>query len=120
MTDPTGKNPLIDYEQLEPFIDIGLDEFRGIFHDVIEETPARLQEIAKSLAADDFPAAKRTSHTLRGMLSNFGCKQLCAKLFALEHGEPTTPAQAPAKMQELHTLWTLSLGAILEWEKSVS
>ncbi|MFT4176122.1 MAG: Hpt domain-containing protein [Luteolibacter sp.] len=120
MQTPAGDTPLIDYEQLEPFIEIGLEEFAQIFHDVIEETPLRLQEISNSLVAGDFPSAKRTSHTLRGMLSNFGCKLLCEKLFALEHGEPTGPAEAPARMRELQTLWTLSLGAILEWEKSVS
>ena len=112
--------PLIDHEQLEPFIDIGLDEFRGILHDVIEETPRRLAEIATALNIGNFDQAKRISHSLRGMLSNFGCKQLCAKLFTLEHGQPTPPELAPARMQELQNLWTLSLGAILEWERSVS
>jgi len=120
MTHSPSDTPLIDHEQLEPFIDIGLDEFRNILHDVIDETPKRLTEISAALEAGDFPQAKRISHSLRGMLSNFGCKQLCEKLFTLEHGDPLPPAQAPARIQELQHLWTLSLGAILEWERSVS
>ncbi len=118
--DPNPLDPenLLDLEQLEPFIDIGLEDFLEIYNDVITEVPQALEVIRDAIHSADNAAFKARCHSLRGMVANFGLKAL-ANGIALHEKQPVMPAacQATEIHASLLALWQRSHAAITAWQK---
>ncbi len=110
---------LIDLLQLEPLAFIGLEDFLDILGDVVRDVPGCLENIRSAIHASDTAALKARAHSLRGMLANFGCIAMTARLARIEHLDSIDPAEAGAVHEELQQLWEKSHAAIKEWEKSV-
>jgi HPt (histidine-containing phosphotransfer) domain-containing protein len=81
--------PIIDPEaiaslrQLNP--DDGGEFLREILGIYIEDTPKRLEELRKTLAAGDAAGLARAAHTIKGSSSNVGAAALRAAAERLEH-----------------------------------
>jgi HPt (histidine-containing phosphotransfer) domain-containing protein len=106
---------LLDAGQLAVFADFGLEDFKDILNDMVADVPAMLDQLEAALAADDENGGKRTSHTLRGMLLNFGCSGLAAKLFEIEHHWPPAGTASAAIMSDLRDCWKETLVALDKW-----
>lgn len=116
MNDPHSPAPaLLDADQLAVFADFGLEDFKDILNDMVADVPGMLDQVEAALAADDETGGKRTSHTLRGMLLNFGCSGLAAKLFELEHHWPPAGTGSAAIIPDLHDCWKETLAALDKW-----
>ncbi|MEO8615591.1 MAG: Hpt domain-containing protein [Luteolibacter sp.] len=111
--------PLLDFEQLEPFIEIGLTDFLDILGDVIHDVPEHLEKIHTAIRRGNSTELKSTTHSMRGMIANFGCIGMTSILRDLEYGAPLEPGQADAICSTLATLWQQSLSAIVDWQKSI-
>ncbi|MBK1880893.1 Hpt domain-containing protein [Luteolibacter pohnpeiensis] len=111
-----NSNPnLLDYDQLSIFIDVGLDEFRTIFQDVVKDVPNTLATISNALAGGDEKTFRAQLHSLRGMLLNFGCIAIAVVLMGLEKA-PELPQIAPeALLQKLTQLWESTRAALEAW-----
>jgi HPt (histidine-containing phosphotransfer) domain-containing protein len=82
-------SPILDQEAIDNLRmldpdggDTFLREIIGIF---LEDTPLRIAEIDKSLAAGDAPTFVRAAHTIKGASSNVGAAALRAVAEQLEH-----------------------------------
>lgn len=59
-------------------------DIRELVHAMIADVPGLLGGIEAAVAAGDRAAAKTASHTLRGMLLNFGCAAAAKRLLDFE------------------------------------
>ncbi len=109
---------IIDTEPLESFIIIGYEDYNDLLQDAIQQVPEGIESIRAGVAAGDHQAVKARAHSLKGMLSYFGCKTLTSRLQQLED-RPFAPGDAPAVQAELLEYWEKSLSALRQWEKSV-
>jgi hypothetical protein len=106
---------LLDYAQLEPFVEIGFDDFRDILESMIEEAPVLLESLASSVQTGNATTGRAQAHSLRGMLLNFGCTVLAARLADVERA-PVFPGGDPASIvPELKTLWARTRAELEEW-----
>ena len=112
-------DPLIDYRKFKTFIIMGPADYHELLADVIHEVPVELDRLRNAIQAGDILARKTSAHSLRGILGYFGCVAMTSRLVLLDNDAPTAPDQASTIHDELLTLWTNSLTAIHEWEKSV-
>ena len=115
----TVEPALIDTQQLDTFIDIGLVGYHDILGDLIREVPVCLDTIRTLIQDGDLPALARRVHSFRGTLACFGCTAMTARLADLNDQTPSPPELASPLLAELEDLWEKSLCAIREWEKSV-
>ena len=106
---------LLDYEQLSIFIDVGLDEFRAIFQDVIEDVPKTLRNISNALAERDGETFRARLHSLRGMLLNFGCVGIAETLIGYEKATELPQIAPDALLQQLTGLWNATREALEQW-----
>ncbi len=112
------ESKLLDTHQLEPFIMIGITDYLDLLNDVIRDVPGHLENIRNAIRDGNSREFKNHAHTLRGMISHFGCIAMTTRLAQLEHHETVTPDQAAAVHAELQTIWEQSLAALKEWEKT--
>lgn len=119
--DPSLPHPeaLLDTKQLDSFITIGYDDYIDLLGDVIRDVATHLVSIQTAIQQGNLVDLRARSHSLRGMLSYFGCIAMTARLKVLEESSSLTPPQAAAIHGELQSLWDQSLTAIRNWEKSV-
>ena len=110
---------LINPRQLEPLAILGIEDFHDILGDVVRDVPGCLKSLRAAIRAGDIATLKARAHSLRGMLANFGCVAMTARLARIEHLESIDPTEADAVQTELQQLWDQSLAAIKAWEKSV-
>lgn len=110
--------PLIDTEQLDTFIDLGLADFTDILGDVISDLPNILDKLQNAIAQGNEPVVRSTAHSARGMLATFGCTAMTHALHQVEHGASIPAAHAAAVRAELDRLWNLTLAAIQNWQQS--
>ena len=110
---------LINPRQLEPLAILGIKDFHEILGDVVRDVPGCLESLRAAIHAGDIAALKARAHSLRGMLGNFGCVAMTARLAQIEHLESIDPTEADAVQTELQQLWDQSLAAIKAWEKAV-
>ena len=110
---------LINPRQLEPLAILGIEDFHEILGDVVRDVPGCLDNLRAAIHAGDIAALKARAHSLRGMLGNFGCVAMTARLARIEHIESIDPAEADAVQTELQQLWEQSVAAIKAWEKAV-
>ncbi|NQX02929.1 response regulator, partial [bacterium] len=115
----TSPPPLLDALQLEPFISIGYDDYLDLLGDVIDNVPGQLEQIRTAIKDADTATLSARAHSLRGMLSYFGCIAMTTRLHQLELQDMPRPGQAIDIHTELRALWEESLTAIKAWEKSV-
>lgn len=113
------ESTLLDHQQLESFIDLGFDDYLDLLGDVIHDVPGHLAHLRAAIQQGDSRELNARAHSLRGMLSYFGCVAMTDRLARMEHHESVVPDQAAATHSELHSLWEKSLAAIKAWEKSV-
>lgn len=116
---PAVHTDLINRSQLASFIAIGREDFLNLLGDVVRDVPRHLDRIRNVVTRGDENGLKDAAHSLRGMLSYFGCIALTARLASFENRETVAPELAGSLHTELETLWESSLAAINEWEKSV-
>ena len=109
---------ILDLEPLDSFVAIGYADYRDLLSDAIQQVPAGVEEIRAAVAAGDFTTVKKRAHSLKGMLSYFGCKTLTVRLAQMEQRQ-FDPSQADAVQSELLYYWERSLTAIKEWEKTI-
>lgn len=118
-TDATPLPPLLDLDQLENFVPLGLADYLDLLGDVIQDVPGHLEMIHSAIRDNDVPALNARAHSMRGMLANFGCIGMTGFLHRLEYDGPVPPEFADTVHTELEILWQQSLAAIKEWETSV-
>lgn len=112
-------SPLLDPRLLEAFIVIGYDDYLDLLRDVIHDVPVYLRNIRISIEKGNQADIRFLAHSLKGMLSFFGCIAMTARLHRLETQERPAPEQAGRCHTELQSLWEDSLAALMVWEKSV-
>lgn len=110
---------LINARQLDTFIDLGVDDYRDMLGDVIREVPGYLQSIRVAVEEGNMGELKRRAHSLKGLLSYFGCVAMTARLAVLEEIGAVAAVHAEPLHTELRELWDRSLEGIREWEKTV-
>lgn len=111
---------LLDLSQLESFIMVGLDDYHEILNDLIEELPKNFKEIHAAMSREDLPKIQSMVHSLRGMLSVFGCVQMSERLSEFENPDfHPSASEADRIHSELVASWEQHLAALLEWEKTV-
>ncbi len=113
------ESTLIDRHQLETFIAIGFADYHELLADVIRDSPAYLDAIRDAIRDGDLEKLKTKTHSLRGMISFFGCIGMTSKLARLGECSSVAPDRAAAIHAELLSLWEASLAAIEEWETCV-
>ncbi len=111
--------PLLDLDQLESFTGIGYDDYLDLLGDIIHDVPDHLESIRASIHAGNSADFSSRLHSLRGMISYFGCISLTDRLAGMEHHPIVAPDQAATIHAELQDLWERSFAAIKDWEKSV-
>ncbi len=110
---------LLDLDQLENFVDLGLADFLDILGDVLGDVPTHIEMIHSAIRDGDAATLRARAHSSRGMLANFGCVAMTGFLHRLEHEGPVAPELAGSVRDELENLWQQSYSAIKDWEKSV-
>jgi len=110
---------LLDHNQLKSFITIGYADYTELLSDAIQDVAIHLTAIQAAIQQGKWSELRDHSHSLRGMLSYFGCIAMTARLKTLEESTALTPPQAAAIHGELQILWSRSLAAIRHWEKSI-
>jgi chemotaxis protein histidine kinase CheA len=110
---------LLDTAQLDSFISIGYTDYIDLLSDVIQDVTTNLASIQMAIQQGNLADLKARAHSLRGMLSYFGCLAMTDLLKILEESSSLTPLQAAEIHSQLGPLWTRSLSAIKTWEKSV-
>ncbi len=118
-TSRPSSESLLDISQLNSFITIGYTDYIDLLGDVIQDVASHLVSIQAAIQQGNLVDLRARSHSLRGMLSYFGCIAMTARLKVLEESASLTPPQAAAIHGELQSLWDQSLAAIRSWEKSV-
>lgn len=113
------ETPLIDPPQLETFIVFGHADYLDLLGDVIHDVPGHLERLRTAISAGNPGEIRAAAHSLRGMLSYFGCVALTTRLADFEHQTAIPPEQAAPIHAELSGLWEKTLAAIKEWEKTV-
>ena len=94
--------PALDREALMNRVDNDR-ELIGILADALrEDGPARIADLRSALDANDFPAAKRAAHTLKGTAGNLAALQLAEVAKRAEHA--VSAADATAGRAALATL----------------
>jgi HPt (histidine-containing phosphotransfer) domain-containing protein len=104
-------SPILDQEAIDNLRaldpdggDTFLREIIGIF---VEDTPLRIAEIDKSLAAGDAPTFIRAAHTIKGASSNVGASALRAVAEQLEqHAKKDGLVNVTALIAELKTAFS--------------
>lgn len=121
MNTPTNDlRSLLDLDQLEPFIEIGMEEFLDIFQDVTTEVPIALDVLRSAIAQADAPTFKGRCHSLRGMVANFGLKALAHQISHYEkQGSIPLPTEAENIHGELLKTWQDSCAAIQTWQQQL-
>jgi len=115
MSDSPASVELIDYAQLEPFVEIGFEEFRDILDSMVEEAPVLLQTLITAIETGDETTGRSKAHSLRGMLLNFGCNAMAVLLSGVERA-PVFPGGDPAEIVSvLQTLWQRTRAELLDW-----
>lgn len=108
-------SPLLDTDQLDQFIEAGLDDFDGLLEEMIADAPGAIEGIASALHARDDAELKKLSHSARGMFANYGCAALARELSALEACPPGDAEAAAESAHRLRTLWTESEAELRRW-----
>lgn len=110
---------LLNVSQLNSFVAIGYDDYIDLLCDAIQDVTVHLTAIQAAIQQGNQSDLRARSHSLRGMLSYFGCIAMTSRLKLLEQNLALTPPQAAMIHTELETLWVNSLAAIKVWEKTV-
>ncbi|HYC71129.1 MAG TPA: Hpt domain-containing protein [Opitutaceae bacterium] len=80
--------PVLDSNSLENLRALSPDDGGAFVREVIEiflqETPSRLTELDRALAAADVPAITHLAHSIKGSCANFGATRLAAVSLAME------------------------------------
>lgn len=122
MSDPsysTGTE-LLDLAQLEPFVEIGFDEFRDILDSMLEEAPVQLDALVASILSNNAAAGRSQAHSLRGMLLNFGCTAIADSLASVERSIDFPGGEPSSVVSGLQTLWTATRSELQDWAASQS
>lgn len=110
---------LLDHKQLDVLILFGSDAYHDLIADVIADVPQHLAGIHAAIVDANRPDLRARAHSCRGMLSNFGCVAMTARLGQFEH-DPQPPVTAATDIHaELEHIWQSTLTALQEWEQSV-
>ena len=113
------ESPLLNIDQLDSLTVLGPDDFLELLGDVVQDVPGYLENIHSAIRDNNLVELKSCSHSMRGMLANFGCIGMTAYLHQLEYERVVTPDLADSTHAELQDLWDRSMAAIKEWEKTV-
>jgi len=119
-TDSSSSQPLLDINQLETFIDLGLIDFLDLLGDVTHDVPEHIAKIHSTIREGNETALKARCHSMRGMLANFGCIGITGYLHRLEYENAVSTKMADTVRAELEELWVRSFSAIKDWENSVA
>jgi hypothetical protein len=122
--EPSHSNPppseaLLDLGQLNSFVAIGYDDYIDLLGDAVTDVTLHLTAIQAAIQQGNQAELRARSHSLRGMLSYFGCIAMTSRLKLLEENTSLTPPQAALMHAELEAMWVKSLAAIKAWEKTV-
>jgi len=110
---------LVNTDKLRTFLILGVDDYVEMLGDLIGEVPEQLDRMRDAIQSGDIADCRQAAHSLRGILGYFGCVAMTARLGQLE-GRPSLAAEeAPTIHAEFQSLWSASLAAIRQWEKSV-
>jgi len=116
----SGEEPvLVNTDKLRTFLILGLDDYVEMLGDVMGEVPEQLERIRSSIEQGDFADCRQAAHSLRGILGYFGCAAMTTRLGQLEGRQSFAPEEAATIHAEFQTLWSASLAAIRQWEKSI-
>lgn len=118
-SNPHPSETLLDLGQLNSFIAIGYDDYIDLLGDAVTDVTVHLAAIQAAIQQGNQADLRARSHSLRGMLSYFGCTAMTTRLKLLEENTALTPPQAALMHAELETMWVKSLAAIKAWEKTV-
>jgi histidine phosphotransfer protein HptB len=81
--------PIVDPDSIANLRDLNPGDNGAFLKEIIaiylEDTPRRLDDLAKSLAAGDLVSFARAAHTIKGSSSNVGAMALRATAERLEH-----------------------------------
>jgi histidine phosphotransfer protein HptB len=108
-----SSDTVIDPEAIENLRALTPDDPESFLKDIIgifaEDTPLRLAELQKSMAAGDRVVFTRAAHSIKGSASNLGALQLRALASELEQRSKTEelPALA-ARLQDLESAFSLA------------
>lgn len=111
--------PLLDLEPLESFAILGYADYLDLLGDVVRDVPGHLDSIRSAILAGNSAEVSTRIHSLRGMVSYFGCIGLTGRLAELEHQPAIAPTAAAVIHTELPELWDRRLAALKNWQKSV-
>lgn len=110
---------LLDHKQLDVLVQFGISAYHELIADVVADVPTHLAGIRAAIEESSYSELRTRAHSCRGMLSNFGCIGMTARLARFEHETLTPAAQAADIHTELETLWQRTLAAIRCWETTV-
>ena len=89
-------------EQISENFEGDEDILEELVQDFDKVFASMLDEIKKSLTAKDFEVLERSSHTLKGVISNFFCEEL--RLITLSIETKSRNGSTEGIEEELHTL----------------
>jgi HPt (histidine-containing phosphotransfer) domain-containing protein len=103
---PMTDVPLIDPAALDNLRALGDEVFLQEIIDIfLSDTPKRIDELRRALAARDLRTFARAAHSIKGSASNLGAEPLRALAASLEHdARDTIPADAAARIEALANL----------------
>jgi signal transduction histidine kinase/DNA-binding response OmpR family regulator len=110
---------LLDASRLQEFRDYDDEELtmtREVIGLFLADTPPRLQALAHAVEAGDASALAQAAHAIKGAAGNVGASamhQAAGALEALAH--QGMPADAPARLAHLRSLWAATRAAIEAW-----
>jgi HPt (histidine-containing phosphotransfer) domain-containing protein len=110
---------LLDPKQLDVLVLFGNSAYHELIADVVADVPTHLSGIRAALEDRSSTELRAKAHSCRGMLSNFGCIGMTARLARFEHESLPPPTEAATIHAELETLWQRTLTAIRGWETTV-
>lgn len=119
MSDPASaaSDEWLDRSYLAELIEIDPDDIDELLRCMIADVPGSLEKIAAAVRTGDREAARVHSHTLRGMLLNFGCPVLAERLLRFERdGWAAGAVEEPAAvLTELQAMWRSTQAALETW-----
>lgn len=115
---PTHAN-LLDHKHLDVLVLFGSSAYHELIADVVADVPTHLSGIRAAVEERSYPELRTRAHSCRGMLANFGCIGMTARLARFEHETLPPAAEAASIHTELETLWQRTLTAIRGWETTV-
>lgn len=115
MNQTNQSSPLLDTDQLDQFIEAGLDDFGDLLEEMIADAPGAIAGIQSALLDGDSVLLRKLAHAARGMFANYGCAELARELSALEAAPPSEAGRAREAADHLGSLWTASEVELRKW-----